>query len=80
MNINHASPYYAVQRKLKCCAAALDVGVLCHLIGRRTSTSQKDYAGKAEYTVAVIGEEEKTADIDDLALVPGQIKYVKVLA
>ncbi|GMF57569.1 unnamed protein product [Phytophthora fragariaefolia] len=43
----------------------------------------KEYAGKAEYTVAVIGEEvyeEKTGDIDDLTLPLGQIEYVKELA
>ncbi|ETM39218.1 hypothetical protein L914_14618, partial [Phytophthora nicotianae] len=43
----------------------------------------KEYASKAEYTVAVIGEpnyQEKTGDIDDLALPLGQIEYVKELA
>ncbi|KAG7375789.1 hypothetical protein PHYPSEUDO_015246 [Phytophthora pseudosyringae] len=43
----------------------------------------KQYASLAEYTVAVIGEEvyeEKTGDIDDLALHLGQIEYVKALA
>ncbi|POM76356.1 Putative Glycoside hydrolase [Phytophthora palmivora] len=43
----------------------------------------KEYAAKAEYTVAVIGEEvyeEKTGDIDDLTLPLGQINYVKELA
>ncbi|KAL3674915.1 hypothetical protein V7S43_000841 [Phytophthora oleae] len=43
----------------------------------------KEYASKAEYTVAVIGEhnyEEKTGDIDDLTLPLGQIEYVKELA
>ncbi|ETP09084.1 hypothetical protein F441_15032 [Phytophthora nicotianae CJ01A1] len=43
----------------------------------------KEYASKAEYTVAVIGEpnyQEKTGDIDDLALPLGQIEYVKALA
>jgi beta-glucosidase len=43
----------------------------------------KEYASKAEYTVAVIGEEvyeEKSGDIDDLTLPLGQIEYVKELA
>ncbi|KUF77928.1 Lysosomal beta glucosidase [Phytophthora nicotianae] len=43
----------------------------------------KQYAAKAEYTVAVIGEEvyeEKTGDINDLTLPLGQIQYVKELA
>ncbi|KUF94092.1 hypothetical protein AM588_10004749 [Phytophthora nicotianae] len=43
----------------------------------------KEYAAKAEYTVAVIGEEvyeEKTGDINDLTLPLGQIQYVKELA
>uniref|UniRef100_H3H822 beta-glucosidase n=1 Tax=Phytophthora ramorum TaxID=164328 RepID=H3H822_PHYRM len=43
----------------------------------------REYATKAEYTVAVIGEEvyeEKTGDINDLTLPLGQIEYVKELA
>ncbi|KAE8879534.1 Lysosomal beta glucosidase [Phytophthora fragariae] len=43
----------------------------------------KEYASKAEYTVAVIGEEvyeEKPGDINDLTLPLGQIEYVKELA
>ncbi|OWZ09872.1 Glycoside hydrolase [Phytophthora megakarya] len=43
----------------------------------------KTYASKAEYTVAVIGEdtyEEKMGDIDDLTLPLGQIEYVNALA
>ncbi|GMF15974.1 unnamed protein product [Phytophthora lilii] len=43
----------------------------------------KEHASKAEYTVAVIGEEvyeEKTGDIDDLTLPLRQIEYVKQLA
>ncbi|KAK1937012.1 Lysosomal beta glucosidase [Phytophthora citrophthora] len=43
----------------------------------------KMYASKAEYTVAVIGEEsyeEKNGDIDDLTLPVGQIEYVNALA
>ncbi|KAG1705022.1 hypothetical protein DVH05_005047 [Phytophthora capsici] len=43
----------------------------------------KIYASKAEYTVAVIGEEnyeEKNGDIDDLTLPAGQIEYVNALA
>ncbi|RLN67653.1 hypothetical protein BBJ28_00024618, partial [Nothophytophthora sp. Chile5] len=43
----------------------------------------KEYASQSEYTIAVIGEEsyeEKTGDIDDLALPAGQIEYVKELA
>ncbi|KAL3674921.1 hypothetical protein V7S43_000847 [Phytophthora oleae] len=43
----------------------------------------KEYASKAEYTVAVIGEhnyEEKKGDIDDLTLPLGQIEYVKALS
>jgi beta-glucosidase len=43
----------------------------------------KEMASKAEYTIAVIGEEtyaEKPGDIDDLALPAGQIEYVKELA
>ncbi|EGZ23266.1 putative glycoside hydrolase [Phytophthora sojae] len=43
----------------------------------------KEYASKADYTIAVIGEhsyEEKTGDIDDLTLPLGQIEYVNALA
>eukprot|EP00644_Phytophthora_capsici_P011940 jgi/Phyca11/15235/fgenesh1_pg.PHYCAscaffold_12_\ len=43
----------------------------------------KEMASKAEYTIAVIGEDtyaEKPGDIDDLALPAGQIEYVKALA
>ncbi|KAG6950072.1 hypothetical protein JG688_00014341 [Phytophthora aleatoria] len=43
----------------------------------------KELASKAEYTIAVIGEDtyaEKPGDIDDLALPAGQIEYVKELA
>ncbi|GMF57570.1 unnamed protein product [Phytophthora fragariaefolia] len=43
----------------------------------------KEYASKAEFTVAVIGEgpyAEKPGDINDLALPAGQIEYVKQLA
>ncbi|GMF38906.1 unnamed protein product [Phytophthora fragariaefolia] len=43
----------------------------------------KELASKAEYTIAVIGEEpyhEKTGDLDDLALPAGQIEYVKEIA
>ncbi|KAG1711300.1 hypothetical protein DVH05_008553 [Phytophthora capsici] len=43
----------------------------------------KEYASKAEFTIAVIGEgpyAEKPGDIDDLALPAGQIEYVKQLA
>ncbi|EGZ24770.1 family 3 glycoside hydrolase [Phytophthora sojae] len=43
----------------------------------------KELAAKAEYTIAVIGEEpyhEKTGDLDDLALPAGQIEYVKEIA
>ncbi|RLN43891.1 hypothetical protein BBJ28_00022797, partial [Nothophytophthora sp. Chile5] len=43
----------------------------------------KEYASQSEYTIAVIGEEtyeEKTGDIDDLALPAGQIEYVNALA
>ncbi|POM76357.1 Putative Glycoside hydrolase [Phytophthora palmivora] len=43
----------------------------------------KEYAAKAEYTIAVIGEdvyEEKAGDINDLTLPLGQINYVKELA
>ncbi|GMF13016.1 unnamed protein product [Phytophthora lilii] len=43
----------------------------------------KEMTAKAEYTIAVIGEEtyaEKPGDIDDLALPAGQIEYVKELA
>ncbi|EEY68574.1 glycoside hydrolase, putative [Phytophthora infestans T30-4] len=42
----------------------------------------KELASKAEYTIAVIGEDtyaEKPGDIDDLALPAGQIEYVKEL-
>ncbi|GMF10802.1 unnamed protein product [Phytophthora lilii] len=45
--------------------------------------SAKEMASKAEYTIAVIGEDpyaEKPGDIDDLALPAGQIEYVKALA
>ncbi|ETN13879.1 hypothetical protein PPTG_08568 [Phytophthora nicotianae INRA-310] len=43
----------------------------------------KEYASKAEYTIAVIGEDtyvEKAGDLDDLTLPEGQIEYVKALA
>ncbi|KAG7390124.1 hypothetical protein PHYPSEUDO_008827 [Phytophthora pseudosyringae] len=43
----------------------------------------KELAAKAEFTIAVIGEEpyhEKTGDLDDLALPAGQIEYVKEIA
>jgi beta-glucosidase len=43
----------------------------------------KQYAAKAEYTIAIIGEAsyaEKPGDIDDLALPAGQIEYVTELA
>ncbi|GMF39615.1 unnamed protein product [Phytophthora lilii] len=46
-------------------------------------TIAKEYASKADYTIAVIGEHpyaEKTGDLDDLALPAGQIEYVKELA
>eukprot|EP00644_Phytophthora_capsici_P011939 jgi/Phyca11/15234/fgenesh1_pg.PHYCAscaffold_12_\ len=46
-------------------------------------TTAKEMASKAEYTIAVIGEDtyaEKPGDIDDLALPAGQIEYVKALA
>ncbi|KAF4319100.1 hypothetical protein G195_007315 [Phytophthora kernoviae 00238/432] len=57
-----------------------------NVTGNYTDTdlaTAKEYASKAEYTIAVIGEEvyeEKTGDIDDLALPAGQIEYVKELA
>jgi beta-glucosidase len=43
----------------------------------------KAYAAKSEYTIVAIGEanyEEKTGDINDLALPAGQIEYVKEIA
>jgi len=43
----------------------------------------KELASKAEYTIAVIGEDtyaEKPGDINDLALPAGQIEYVNALA
>ncbi|KAG6591028.1 Lysosomal beta glucosidase [Phytophthora cinnamomi] len=57
-----------------------------NITGNYTDTdlaTAKEYAAKAEYTIAVIGEEvyeEKTGDIDDLTLPLGQIEYVKQLA
>ncbi|KAF4148943.1 Fibronectin type III-like domain [Phytophthora infestans] len=46
-------------------------------------STAKEMASKAEYTIAVIGEDpyaEKPGDIEDLALPAGQVEYIKELA